>query len=295
MDCIECKVPNPDDNRYCGKCGAELGRTLDETIRKKNFRDRQATEMEITDAVAGRLMRWGGWLSTVAALILAAFGIALGLVYHDMRATMDAAKAQIARAVTDGKNNLDTAVSGAMKDIGNVKEKTGALAKDVEQIQSDTKKYGQVNDSISKLQQQITSVKGQVVDLGNKGLIASNLTAMNTLRLGGKGAWLQSFANIGCPPVGSVEQEWKWSLCFRGERAELSIMTHTGLYRGVRPVSSFSTIGFQDTSSTPKPTCNMDSRGTFYVEKGAGNVADKPLLCAKQADGKYEWIQLGVK
>ena len=39
MDCIECKSSNPDDNRFCGQCGAELGRTLEETVRKK-FRDR---------------------------------------------------------------------------------------------------------------------------------------------------------------------------------------------------------------------------------------------------------------
>ena len=56
MDCIDCKATNPEGNRFCGQCGAELGRTLDETVRKKGFLDRQTTEMEITESVAGRLM-----------------------------------------------------------------------------------------------------------------------------------------------------------------------------------------------------------------------------------------------
>ena len=54
-------------------------RTLRETVLTKGFRDRQATEMEITESVANRLMKWGGWLTAIAALILAGWVSCCGL------------------------------------------------------------------------------------------------------------------------------------------------------------------------------------------------------------------------
>ena len=32
MDCVECRHSNPDENVYCGKCGAELGLTIAQTF-----------------------------------------------------------------------------------------------------------------------------------------------------------------------------------------------------------------------------------------------------------------------
>jgi hypothetical protein len=62
----------------------------------------------------------------------------------------------------------------------------------------------------------------------------------------------------------------------------------------VRPVSSLSPVGFRDASTAAKPNCTAENRGTFYVEKGAGKIADKPFLCAKKSDNSYEWIGLAV-
>jgi hypothetical protein len=59
-------------------------------------------------------------------------------------------------------------------------------------------------------------------------------------------------------------------------------------------VSSFSSIGFQDASTDPKPSCSAARRGTFYVEKATGKGADKPFLCARKSDNTYDWIQLAV-
>jgi hypothetical protein len=39
MHCAECKTTNAEGNSFCGRCGAELGHTLDETVRKvSNFK-----------------------------------------------------------------------------------------------------------------------------------------------------------------------------------------------------------------------------------------------------------------
>ena len=106
MDCIDCKTNNPDGNRFCGQCGAELGRSLDETVRKKGFRDRQTTEMEITEAVVSRLMKWAGWLGTIAAVIVVLFGLLLGKSYVDVRKVVDAGKTEIQIAVREGTEDV---------------------------------------------------------------------------------------------------------------------------------------------------------------------------------------------
>jgi hypothetical protein len=62
----------------------------------------------------------------------------------------------------------------------------------------------------------------------------------------------------------------------------------------LRPVSSLSPVGFQDVSTGPKPACAVASRGTFYVEKGTGKEADKPLPCVRKSDNAYDWIRLNV-
>jgi hypothetical protein len=85
MDCIECSKSNPFGNRYCGRCGAKLGRSSVETVRKNGFRDRNAIEVEIAESVVERLMKWAKWLGTVAAVFVAAFVIMLGKSYQDVR------------------------------------------------------------------------------------------------------------------------------------------------------------------------------------------------------------------
>jgi hypothetical protein len=144
MDCIECKTASPEGNHFCGQCGAELGRTLDETVRKKGFRDRQATEMEITESVANRLMKWGGWLAAIAALIIASFGIALRLIYTDARTALEVGKTQIQSTVADGKNTINTAVAEGKKNIDAVRQTSDALKGEVKGIESDINGYKEV-------------------------------------------------------------------------------------------------------------------------------------------------------
>ena len=127
MKCIECEAVSPDGNRYCGQCGAELRHTLEETVRRKGFRDRQATEMEITESVANRLMKWGGWLTAIAALILASFGFALRLVYSGAKTASDVGKTQIESAVSEGRDSIAAAVAKGTSDIAGVRQAAPCL------------------------------------------------------------------------------------------------------------------------------------------------------------------------
>jgi integrase len=98
MHCIECTTANPDTNHFCSECGAELGHTLSETLRKKGLRDRHMIEMEITESVAERLMKWAAWTRNTVGVIVALFALLLGtpiavqqkLMRHgDIRTTMN--------------------------------------------------------------------------------------------------------------------------------------------------------------------------------------------------------------
>jgi hypothetical protein len=290
MDCIECKAANPDGTAYCGKCGAELGHTLDETVRKKDFRDRQATEMEITEAVASRLLKWGGWLGGIAALILASFGFALNLVYRDTRTALDTGKTQIESAVADGKNNINNAVAqgknniaDATKDIGAIRQNADDLGKQVSQLRTEIKGYKEVNGEMETLQKQF---HGQTSDLTKLDLRVHSLEAVG---ISGEPTSLSFGPNIGCPPA-ALAKGAKVAYCAQGNPPLLYQRTAGG---DLRPVSSLSPVGFQDASLPGrKPGCSEASRGTFYVEKGMGKIADKPLLCVRQSDNNYGWIEL---
>jgi hypothetical protein len=273
MDCIECKTTNPDSNHFCGQCGAELGRSVVETV-KKDFRDRRAVEMEITESVVDRLMKWGTWLGSITAVIVALFGLMLGWSYHDVRTAVATGKTEIGTAVQQGKN-----------DIGAVRQTIIDLKVQVAEVESDTNRYKQVNSDIGKLQKKLMAVQGQILDLGSRTLRVGTLETTGT---GGPSS--MSFGNLGCQPSALPEGQ-KVAYCAEGSPPSIFLFQRT--FTGdLRPVSSVSPVGFQDASNARKPTCTAANRGTFYVEKGSGKMADKPFLCARKSDNTFDWIQL---
>jgi hypothetical protein len=273
MNCIECKAANPDGNRFCGQCGAELGRTLEDTVRRKGVRDRRAIEIEITESVVSRLMKWARWLGGITAVIVALFGLLLGKSYYDIRTAVGTGKSEISSAVQQGKTEIDT-----------VRQTITGLKEQVAEVQQDTNRYKQVNTDIEKLQKQLMAVQNQIIDFGRRGLRANSFEAT------APGPGYFEFGIVGCPTV-APEKGFQVVYCAKGSPLSLFQVTSAG---DVRPVSSLSPIGFQDASIAAKPTCATTNRGTFYVEKGAGNVADKPFLCTKKSDNTYAWIQLGM-
>lgn len=293
MDCIECRANNPDSNRFCGQCGAELGRSLAETVRKHGFRDRTATEMEIAASVVDLLMKWAKWLASAAAVIIALFGLFLGKTYLDTRTALEAGRTGIAKSylevrttVQEGKAEIETAVRRGKKDIDVIEEATTGLKQQVSQLQSDIGRYRQVSSSIGKLAEELKAVQGQVVDLGKRELKADKLTAT------GPGPSTMTMKTVGCPPFASIAKDGIVAYCTQGTPPYLYLSQLTSA--ALRAVSSLSPAGFQDLSNAPKPNCAIANRGTFYVEKGTGRTADKPFLCVKKSDNEYEWIQLGM-
>lgn len=277
MECIECKATNAQENRFCGKCGAELGHTLDETVRKKGFRDRQATEMEITAAVVERLLKWTTWLGSALALILLAFGFFVGKSWLDIRAAVTSGQGQIATAVKDGTDQIESARS----DISALQQKTAELKSEYDQLQPQASKYKLVTQRVDQLQHELNDATAKWKD------IDLTVRSVRTTEVPGKPSFL-GLGNPICPT--SLDPGNSIALCAKGSPETFFQLTREGL----RPIAGLSPDGFRDSSTGPKPNCSTANRGTIYVEKGAEKAADKPLLCAKTSDGAYEWTLLAT-
>lgn len=286
MTCIECKTINPEENQFCGKCGAELGRTLDETVRKKGFRDRQATEMEITEAVIARLMKWATYLGSVVALLVVLFGLLLGKSYVDFKTAVDVGKTQVQSAVASGKTDIETTITDAKKNLEVTRQETASLRSEVQEMKSHFPGYRQVTQEMEELQKQF---HGQTTDLSKLNLRVHTLETIPTPGEEKLPSSL-SFGTLGCGPT-ALAKGTQVAYCAQGSPPSLYLYQRS-LDGVVKPVSAVSPVGFQDASTVPKPNCDATRRGTFYVEKGSGKVADEPFLCVKDANGKLEWITL---
>jgi hypothetical protein len=272
VDCIECKQVNSSTSSYCSKCGAQLGRTLDATIRKRGFTDRNASEAEITEAVLERLLKYSRYFAAVIGVPLAISGFLLGKYWFDLHQIAEASKTQIRQQAEAEKNEVLAA-----------KTQIDDIHTELDSVQHDIERFQQVNKSINSLQIQLQTVQGQVLELRNKDV------TVRTLSTNGPGPSMFSFGRSGCPaaaPPGSTV-----SFCADGVPLTLYSIYQDGTKR---PVASLSTVGFHEASQSPKPTCDEDRKGTLFVEKGGLGVPDKPWLCLHRADNSDRWVLLNI-
>lgn len=138
-------------------------------------------------------------------------------------------------------------------------------------------------------QQTQVAVKQFKEDLSKQTLKVGSLESAGPISATRPGPSQVAFGMIGCSPIDDPSAPF--TFCAQGAPPSLFQYTPAS---GLRPVSSFSPAGFQDVSTAAKPTCTEASRGTFYVEKGTGKLADKPFLCVKKANNSYDWTELAM-
>ncbi|MGB9457972.1 MAG: hypothetical protein WCB12_18120 [Bryobacteraceae bacterium] len=241
------------------------------------LRDQRYVTLETSVAVAERLRGWVKLFLYFALVPLLLLLVVLGMFgvrsYNDftsrIRAVQEAARERLEKKASE----VTQALNGAQQTVAQLQEATAHL-------QSDVGRYQRVNQAIEKLQQQLTDVKGKVLDLGNRDVRAGSFSTPADE----PASW--HMGRIGCVPLGSGE---KLGYCAEGSPPMLFQLGASG---EKRPVSSLSSTGFQDASVGSKPACYADKRGTFYVEKGGMNVADRPFVCVKRSDNTYAWIGL---
>jgi hypothetical protein len=268
MVCIACRQSNPDENAYCGRCGAELGHGTAETILKRELRDRKAIEYELTENVADRLKKW----VLFGAAILA---VTLGYGTYDLKTAESSAKDEINRSTQDAKKEIDAARGSAV-----------ALGPQIASIEQDVQKYRETNAKIDKLQKDLGKVSQEVVDFGAHTLKAKSIETS----FDGPGFSGIEFGKLGCPKT-ITDQGMRVDYCTQGSPETLYQLTAAG---ELKPVASRSPVGFQDASTAAKPSCDAATRGTFYVEKGGTGKSDEPFLCEKKANDHYGWLSLSL-
>lgn len=264
--------------------------------------------METSVAAADKLTTWLKIFLYWAAIPLALLAILLGIfgvrTYDDFASKVTTAEKQVeavsataqktaesarqkATEVSNSLGNLQREIASSQRAVSELQRIAGDIKKQYGQLQSDVGRYREVNQKIEDVQKRLMEVHSEVVNLGNRTLIAGQIKTT------GPGPAGFSFEAIGCPST--LEAGSKVVYCTQESPSfPMMFFSQRTASGDLRPVASASPVGFQDVSSTPKPACTTASRGTFYVEKGIGTVADKPFLCAKKADNTYSWIQLAM-
>src|SRR4051794_3624295 len=107
VSCLCYDAENPRANRFCGACGASLNTEVDalrdyvgrrlpqeiDAILVRRFKDQKAVEIETTELIAERLLKWAkivGIVFGVPAAVLAGFISFVGLKsYNDLSAVLE--------------------------------------------------------------------------------------------------------------------------------------------------------------------------------------------------------------
>lgn len=283
MTCPNCVADNAKTYLFCHNCGEPLTTAAVKICRDAERREKNMREIELTEAVATRLFKWSKLYLYAASGLLFLFGLLLGKGYFDIRGDIENAKRDVSAEVSSGKAQIDMSVQQAQADALAERQKLADIAKDAAALQVNVGKYKLVNDRIEKLQGDILRLQTQVVDLGTHRLRAYSLEST------GPGGGTMTLGQIGCSKdkatTGIV------SYCAEGSPAIFSSMTPDGR---TRPVASFSDRGFQDISTSGRPPCNVATRGTIFVQKGAARQADSPLVCVKGSAEEYKWLKLSA-
>src|ERR1035441_7875140 len=194
-------------------------------------------------------------------------------------ATALAKVSEYEKRIRDYEGRISTSGGDALAQVVSLKASFAKAQSEVGALQDAMR---QQQKSLNDTGLLVRDLQGQVVDLGNREVRAKAFVGTNNISA------LISFGLTGCRPPDS---DAKVGYCAEGSPPILFQVMPNG---EKRPVSSVSSIGFQDISASAKPTCRAETRAVFYVEKGTGRTADKPFLCVKKSDNAYEWIQIGI-
>lgn len=286
MTCTNCGADSSKTNLFCHQCGEPLTSAALKMRRDAELREKKTRELELTEAVASRFVKWAKLYAYAAGGLLLLFTLLLGKGYWDVRDAIADAKSTVNSAVTDGKSKIGDSVKQAQADIAGQRQKLMEITTQTTSLQADVSKYKEVNQHIDKLQRDLLSLQNTVVDLGQRKLKASSL------QLTGPGPGVFSLGQLGCPKdkaTGVI------SYCSEGSAAIFpAIFTAMTPDGRMRPVSSYSDRGFQDVSNASRPLCNVTTRGTIFVEKGAPHQTDSPLVCVKGSSDEYRWMRLAA-
>jgi hypothetical protein len=155
MECPVCKADNPDENLFCGKCGAAFSPAIQavdrevEKLLKEKFKDRGLVEFEVSDKLVTRFMLLLKIAAWVFAPALTIFGIAIAIIASLGFKTYTEATTTIRNAATAAVTEVNGTAKNAVEGITNSSQqaervidtyaKSPGLKKTVEGVEAQAK------------------------------------------------------------------------------------------------------------------------------------------------------------
>ena len=180
MDCAVCKAPNPEGARYCSACGARLNSidsidaaALQDAVRceveaalKRDQKELQIAEFDITERVANRLISWGKSLAVVlgALLLLGGFlGVKSAVdVLRNFRAETKALVNTATDEVKRTTDTLETNVNAQQLRLNQLKTTMDATQKDLDALHNT---FGVLNSEKTDIDRQYAQLKEELPHL----------------------------------------------------------------------------------------------------------------------------------
>ena len=175
IECSRCKTENPDENKYCGSCGAPTDPDLApliqyvdttfrqqvESIAKEQLKD-QKIELEATQLVAERLVRWariGLFFAGIPFLLVVGIAGFLGIEkISDVSDQFDTKISKISEKFDTAGKQLDEDMKQAATKVAKITDQSNDLDKSLAAIEAKL-------DDIDKVTVELKARESQSVEL----------------------------------------------------------------------------------------------------------------------------------
>ena len=165
MNCPQCTADNPEGKNFCSDCGSLLTPQLKPLVRaqveeyiQEHFKDRNVIEIETTERIATRLLKWArlyyAFPAAALVIILTLFGVS---DYSDFHKT-------IQRATQELKPKLDRALSEADTATKKAQEAEGKSDEAVKSINAATVKLNAQVASAQQLSDRASGLESQTAN-----------------------------------------------------------------------------------------------------------------------------------
>jgi transcription initiation factor TFIIIB Brf1 subunit/transcription initiation factor TFIIB len=178
MECPQCQAENVDGENFCSKCGTLLNQQLVPLIRSQveeyirdHFKDRNVVEVETSEAVAGRVLKWARLYYAVPVavliIILALFGIGdYGDFHKTIRRATDEVQPKVNQAITEAETATTKAQDAEAKSDAAIEAIDHATAKMNTELTSaqqlSTKLSGMASQSAGQITSANKHIEGRV-------------------------------------------------------------------------------------------------------------------------------------
>ncbi|MGA9798585.1 MAG: zinc-ribbon domain-containing protein [Terriglobales bacterium] len=204
MKCPQCSAENTDGKNFCSDCGSLLTPQLLPLIRaqvdehvREHFRDQTVVDVETTEAIAERFVKWGKWFLIPATILITLLGVTLGIfgirdfadvhkaaqqaISESNDATKKADEAKIKAQEAEGKaDGAINAIDEATKKMGKQLTEAQKLSDKVSGLENKT--ASQIADASKHVEGRLTELDGKVEE-ANKSIVQQQSKLVSTNEL----------------------------------------------------------------------------------------------------------------